>query len=420
VIELLAQVLGLEQGQGKEGHAAGYELVRNESLLATKQGDFETVWNKTLRDGIVAGSEIPRIDNAAVNAAEVGRAVLAHKRSQAPSLQSFEVTFHQDSRLYDGRFSNNAWLMELPDPLSKLTWDNAALMSRTTAKALGVKNEDCVKITLDGRSIEMPVFILPGQAEFSIALTFGYGRALTAKHVVAQRDDGTGKPCGTNVFRLRTIATPHIAQGAKVERTGATVPLRADAGPRRDGEAAGRARGHADRVQGQRGLRLPDVARGPAGPRPEPGAREGGEGPPPKEGHAKEHEKVTEDSINTSLWPRREFEKESPDYQWGMVIDLNSCTGCNACVVACQAENNIPTVGKEQVRRSREMHWLRIDRYFGGISGEADLIGDHQDLLAERDTDPAAVHMPVPCMQCENAPCESVCPVMATTHTARV
>ena len=401
--ELLARISGVEK-------ASSYDLVRSHWKSALRMTNFEADWTKALHDGVVAGTAAEVVKQVGVSSAALAKAVAAHARTAALGAANLEITFHQDARLEAGRFSNNAWMMELPDPLSKLTWDNAALISLETAKALGVGNHDMLRIALDGRSLEVPVWILPGQADWSIALMLGYGRTLTHEHAIARsRPEDEVAHGGFNTFALRTTKAQWIASGGSVARTGAVYQL----APTQDhGALEGRPllrEGTAAEFQKnpEFAYLMSPLARKAKLEMKREAAHGGGHG---ETTHAPKE--ITEDTLLVSLW---EEQKYAGDYQWAMVIDLNSCIGCNACVVACQAENNIPTVGKKQVLRNREMHWIRIDRYFGGLDGKAEKIGGLNGLALA--AEPSAAQMPVPCMQCENAPCEAVCPVNATTHT---
>ncbi|HKQ98016.1 MAG TPA: 4Fe-4S dicluster domain-containing protein, partial [Candidatus Polarisedimenticolia bacterium] len=256
--------------------------------------------------------------------------------------------------VHDGRFANNGWLQELPDPVTKQVWDNPALLSPTTAKGLGVADEQMVKIDLGGRSVTLPVHVLPGLEDGTIVVTLGYGRTAAGR---------VGDNVGTDLYRLRPSGAPDIARGAVVAKAAGTRPL---ATTQEHGSMEGRPL--------VLETNLEEFRRDPAS--------------------IKEHEHEEEP---TPLFTERTYNKGP---QWAMTIDLNTCVGCNACVIACQSENNVPVVGKDQVRRGRQMHWLRVDRYFDG----------------DPEGDVSTVVQPVPCMQCENAPCEQVCPVAATVH----
>jgi len=264
------------------------------------------------------------------------------------------VIFRPDPTIYDGRFANNGWLQELPKPLTKLVWDNAALVSPATAGRFNLTNEDVVEITSEGRKIRAPVWLSPGHADNTLTLFLGYGRTRAGK---------LGSIRGYNAYSLRTSTSPWIASRVEIRKTGERYTLvttqEHHSMENRDPVRYASASEYAKR---------PDFVDAEADT-------------PPR---------------SLTLYP--EYAPE--EYAWGMAIDLATCIGCNACVIACQAENNVPIVGKIEAGRSREMHWLRIDRYYEG------------DLH-----DPQIHFQPVLCMHCENAPCEPVCPVAATTHS---
>jgi molybdopterin-containing oxidoreductase family iron-sulfur binding subunit len=359
-----AEVLSLLAGADEPA----YDLVRQTWKPILGEADFEKKWNRVLHDGLLPESA-PAPVAAAVSAnAMAGLAALA---SGARDDGGIELTFQPSNAVHDGRFANNGWLQELPDPITKITWDNPALLSPKTAKSLGVGHEDVVRIEHEGRSLDLPVFVVPGQADGTVVVTLGYGRRAAGRV-------GTG--VGFDTYRLRGGAAPWIAAGARLSKTGGRALLAST-------QEHGSMEGHPLVLEGtvEEFRRKPDFAQEiAAGPHEEAGAE-----PAPGEGH--------KEPSGLSLFKERAYDT-SP--QWGMTIDLNTCVGCNACVVACQSENNIPVVGKDQVRRGREMHWLRLDRYFTG----------------DPEGDAPAVMQPLPCMQCENAPCEQVCPVAATVH----
>ncbi|MEZ5988604.1 MAG: 4Fe-4S dicluster domain-containing protein [Planctomycetota bacterium] len=282
-----------------------------------------------------------------------------------------ELCFIPDSRVWDGRFANNAWLQETPDFMTKLVWDNAALVSPATAEALGLRNGQVVTLEQGGRSLTCAAYVMPGQARGSIGIALGYGRGAAGR--VGGDASAEVAPVGFDANRLRNSAAPDAAGGLKVVATrdrykfATTQDMFAI-------DAVGMAE-REKRVTGQHDLvreaSLEEYRADPA------------------------FAKYVSVPL-LDLWERPDV---AVRHAWGMTIDLGKCTGCNACVVGCQAENNIPVVGKEQVSRGRIMHWIRIDRYFAG----------------DRD-DPRVVNQPLACQQCENAPCEQVCPVAATTH----
>lgn len=315
---------------------------------------FEKQWRKWLHDGFIEGSAAM----AGTVAATVAPDVATRVAQAGTAIDGIEVNFRRDPTIYDGRFANNGWLQELPKPMTKLTWDNAALMAPSTAEAHDLQNGDLVAITHEGRTHQAPVWIIPGHAKDAMTLTVGYGRT-RAGHL--------GNGTGFNTYELRGSSAPFFGP-ATIGKTG------------EDYELAG--------TQDHWSLEHTNILRSAT---KEEFAKD------PAFVKAMEHG-IPKDGKRISLYPDREYRGQ----QWGMAIDLNACTGCTACVIACVAENNIPVVGKEQVKRNREMHWLRIDRYFAGPDPDA----------------PDTYYMPMPCQQCENAPCEVVCPVSATAHNA--
>jgi molybdopterin-containing oxidoreductase family iron-sulfur binding subunit len=265
-----------------------------------------------------------------------------------------ELIFQPDPTVWDGRFANNGWLQELPKPLTKLTWDNAALISPATAKRLGLHNEDVVELSHQGRTVRAPIWILPGHADDAVTIHLGYGR---------WRAGRVGTDAGFNAYALRTSDAMWRGVGMALRATGERYEL------------ASTQQHHS--MEGRHLIRTATLTQ------------------------ALEHPHIVQEMEHAptpelSLYPA----PPSAGYAWGMAIDLSACIGCNACSIACQAENNIPIVGKTEVQRGREMHWLRIDRYYTGALDN-----------------PETYHQPVLCMHCENAPCEVVCPVAATVHS---
>jgi molybdopterin-containing oxidoreductase family iron-sulfur binding subunit len=342
--------------------------------VAPQSGDFETTWRKWVHDGFIPNTALP-VKNVSVNSGGLGQALTSNQQPTANS--QFELVIRTDPTIYDGRFANNGWLQELPKPLSKLTWDNAALVSPNTAQQLGLQKAigrkggdisvDTVRISHQGRTISaaIPTWITPGQPDGVITVHLGYGRRLAGR---------VGNGHGFNAYEIRTSDSPWSAAGVQVERTGSQYVVAAtqlhfnmeDYNFSKEDRDIVRAQTVEDYLHPQHD---------------DHGAHE-------------EHE---------SLYPPFDYKNQGMGYAWGMAIDLNNCVGCNACTIACQAENNIPIVGKEEVIRSREMHWIRVDTYFKG----------------DNPSEPEATHfMPVPCMHCEKAPCEPVCPVHATVHSA--
>jgi len=342
----------LLQSFTEEPEKTPYDVVKGYWKGQHADGDFEAWWRRAVHDGVVPGTALPVKSVTVRGEALTARAGARHLGGK------LEVIFRPDPTIYDGRFANSGWLQELPKPITKLTWDNAAFLSPATAHRLGVQKGDLLKLTYEGRSLNAPVFIQPGHVNGAATLHLGYGRTHAGRA-------GTGM--GFNPYGLRTAKALWQDIGMDAVKTGGKY------------EFADTQNFHMLETPDRRHIihraDLADFRKNPAAP------HEGAE-TPPKE---------------LSLYPEWKY----PGHAWGMAIDLNSCTGCGACVVACQAENNIAVVGKDQVRRGRAMHWLRVDSYYQG-----------------EESDPAIYNQPVPCMHCENAPCELVCPVQATTHSS--
>jgi MoCo/4Fe-4S cofactor protein with predicted Tat translocation signal len=338
--ELLALLLG---NTAPDGFAIIRERWQRE---AHRRGtpDFEAFWHDALRAGVVPDSTAPSVD--------VSLQPALHQTLAAPKERGsngLTLLFRADAGLWDGRFAENGWLQEMPRPFTRLTWDNAAMMAPATAERLGLAEGDTIELGLDGRTLQAPVWILPGQALDCVTLPLGYGRT---------RAGPVGTGVGFDAYRLRGAASPWQATGAMLEKR----EVRHVFAPTQSHmQTAGR-----DLI---RAGDLADFLRDP---------------------HF-----LGERQPDESLYPAHRYD----GIAWAMSISLNSCIGCQACVIACQAENNSPIVGKDQVERGRAMHWLRIDRYYAGSID-----------------DPAVSFQPVPCMHCENAPCEVVCPVQATVH----
>jgi molybdopterin-containing oxidoreductase family iron-sulfur binding subunit len=352
--------------------ASGHDLVR--ATFGGAFGPGEDGWRRALHDGLVpdsgAAAATPLLGGGWVD--RLAPFLRTHVVPGATT--DVELTFLPDPTIRDGSFANNAWLQELPEPLTKLTWDNALLLGPTTARALGVWQEDVVAVASGGREVTLPVYVMPGQAEGTAAVFLGHGRREGAP---------VAEGAGVDVYPLRTLGSPHWTM-ATVTRTGRRYPLASTQDhyaidPLGARESAERSAVLAQEIDLHDWRRRLDQAHH-ADPHAADSHADGADA------HAV-HE--------APLWEQWEYE----GYKWGMSIDLNACIGCNACVVACQAENNVPSVGKDEVARGREMLWLRVDRYF---HGEIDA--------------PAVSHQPMPCQHCENAPCEQVCPVAATVH----
>jgi molybdopterin-containing oxidoreductase family iron-sulfur binding subunit len=399
------EVLGLMVG-GQD--RPGYDIVRETWKPILGEADFDKKWNRVLHDGLLPGSELPevvpnltaqpltelarsvgrlRAGGASASPAEAlaevgGTGATGSGAAPGGSRSDLEVVFLPSPSLHDGRFANDGWLQELPDPLTKLTWDNPALVSPKTAETLGLASEDLVRLDYAGRSLELPVSILPGMADGVVALILGYGR---------QRAGRIGSGVGFDTFTVRTSKAPGFDGGAKLTKLARTYPL---SSTQNHGSMEGRPIVRESTLTELRS----ELASKPAGAE---SAHAGDSAGAPKGGGIPGALGVFEEEPHHfSLWKEHAYD-QGP--QWGMTIDLNTCIGCNACMVACQSENNVPVVGKIQIKKSREMHWLRVDRYFSG----------------EPSGSPEMVFQPVPCMQCEDAPCEQVCPVAATVHDAQ-
>ncbi|MCA9395875.1 MAG: 4Fe-4S dicluster domain-containing protein, partial [Candidatus Omnitrophica bacterium] len=311
--------------------------------------DFNTAWGKFLHDGIIAGSRFAALEpELKADAVIRDSAKLSH--------DTFEVNTVSDSVISDGASANNGWLQELPRPVTRITWGNAVFMSPKTAKGLGIENEMMVELEKDGKKITGPAWIVPGHAAQSFTVNLGYGRTHAGK---------VSSGVGFDANAIRVSASPDFQTGVNIRKI--------------DGKHKIACVQDHHSMEGRHLVRETDVE------------------------NFKKHPEFAqhmshEPAANNTLYNPSEHLKG--ENQWGMTIDLNTCIGCNACTIACQSENNIPIVGYDQVLNGREMHWIRVDRYF---EGDID--------------DPKAVHQPVPCMHCENAPCEPVCPVGATTHS---
>jgi molybdopterin-containing oxidoreductase family iron-sulfur binding subunit len=398
------EVLGLVVG-GKD--RPGYDIVRETWKPILGEAEFDTRWNRVLHDGLLAGSELPEVvpNPTAEPLAELARlagrlraggasaGAAGAQPAEVGSPAGLEIVFLPSPWLHDGRFANDGWLQELPDPLTKLTWDNPALVNPKTAETLGLASEDSIRLDYAGRSLELAVSILPGMADGVVAVTLGYGR---------QRAGRIGSGVGFNTFTIRSSRAPGFDHGATLTRLGRQYPLSAT---QNHGSMEGRPIVRESTLTELRSaLARPAPAEGPHAdpPRrsaePDSRAQAGDASRAPQEGGASGALGVFEEEPHHfSLWKEHAYDR---GHQWGMTIDLNACIGCSACMTACQSENNVPVVGKVQVAKQREMHWLRVDRYFSG----------------EPSGSPQVVFQPVPCMHCEDAPCEQVCPVAATVH----
>ncbi|HYF48414.1 MAG TPA: TAT-variant-translocated molybdopterin oxidoreductase [Planctomycetota bacterium] len=384
--ELLAEMHG---NSGRNSH----EIVRHFWMTQRREG-FEDFWKKSVHDGVVEKTAMetftPRLKPLAA----------APQRKEATGLS---VVFRPDPTIHDGRYANNGWLQELPKPLTKLTWDNVALVSPATAERLGLENRDLVTIRSGERRVQMPIWIMAGQADDCIALQFGYGRTRAGR---------VANGAGHNAFPLRTSAAAWSSSDVEIRKTGEMYAL---AATQHHHSMEGREIIHTSTLEEFRHGLQEDAVREAAGGQkqevsetqtvPAPVLHNVAAEEPPVEptepdavSHPQTHRRT---GHGEHAHPSLLKEYAYPGAAWGMVIDQTVCTGCSACVIACQAENNIPIVGKDQVARGREMHWLRIDHYF---SGEL--------------SNPRSNFQPMLCVHCEKAPCEVVCPVNATVHSA--
>jgi Fe-S-cluster-containing dehydrogenase component len=351
------ELLAAMQGQTSQ---SSYDTVRAFWQTQHIGADFEQFWRRALHDGVLDGTAFGPIQ------VQLSQSGLPPPSAPTQPAGALELIFRPDHGVWDGRFANNGWLQELPRPLTSLTWDNAALIAPATAARLGLAQEDVVELRYHGRVVRAPVLVMPGHPDDAVTIALGYGRTRAGR---------VGSNTGFNAYAIRTSDAPWFGGGLELAKTADRHPLADTA--------------HHFGMQGRDLLRVGTLAdfrqnphfataTEPAETAPKPPALVPGEDLP-------------------SLYPSHEY----TGHRWGMSIDLNACIGCQACTVACQAENNIPVVGKQQVLISREMHWLKVDRYYEGDPSS-----------------PAAYFQPRPCMQCEKAPCELVCPVAATTHSA--
>jgi MoCo/4Fe-4S cofactor protein with predicted Tat translocation signal len=330
---------------------SGHDLIQSYWQKQHSGADFDAYWRKSLHDGWIDGTTYApknvalKTSNFAVSPSAPGGAI--------------EINFRRDPSIYDGRFSNNGWLQELPKPLTKLTWDNPIMIGPAMAERMKLSFKDVAELEFNGKKVKGAVWIQAGHPDNSITVFLGYGRTRAGRI-------GTGT--GFDVYPLRTSQAPWFADGAQLRPTGDVYQLAS--------------------TQGYQTMETP------VGERPLVQERS-------LEEYKKEPNFAKEGEPPQDLTLYKPFDYSKETYSWGMAIDLNSCVGCNNCIVACQSENNIAVVGKEQTLKGRHMHWLRVDAYYNG----------------PRDN-PKGFFQPVPCMQCENAPCELVCPVQATIHSS--
>ncbi len=381
--------------------SSGYDLVRQTWTSALGADDFEIAWRRVLHNGYLDDSGFESVTPIASFDGQISK----------PNSGGLELVIRLDATLLDGSYANNAWCQELPDPMTKIVWDNVAVMSPQTAQDYGLVCEyskghyisDIITLSANGQQVELPIWILPGHADKTISVTLGYGRDISTTRPERDtpfwdKDDETdiyargtlATGIGTNVSKLRNTLGHLVTSQVEVTATGRkwTIVTTQDHGIL-DTEARPLIRmATLDEYRQDPAFALQDEAPTPSS------------------------DVKTDFQDYPELWKNRHPSKtpalRDSDYwknQWGMTIDLNTCTGCNACIIACQAENNIQVVGKKEVGNGRELHWLRVDRYFVTEGG------------TELNTDPQIVMQPIPCQHCENAPCESVCPVAATVHS---
>jgi len=382
-IEVMSMLLGKPTG--------GYDLIRTRWMAPQTASALpvldEKAWRHAVHDGVVKGSAILPV--------QVGVSGNLGGLPAPETTTGLEGMFRADSCIYDGRFANNGWLMELPRPLTKMTWDNPVIMSPATARQHNVKDDDIVMVTSGGQKVKAPVFTVPGHPDDAITLNLGFGRRRggvvctigengNKLDTLEVSDNDTMGGGGFDAYVFRTQKGATYVGGVTIEKleenaydlatTQGHQPLDGNHIPQFEGDDRVVVVEHTLAEFNEKADEL--VA---------------------------DRKKEYAENDKENLYPDQIFQYEGA--QWGMTIDLNTCIGCNACVTACQAENNIPVVGKEAVARHREMHWIRIDRYYSGSKNEPD------------DTNPQVAWQPVMCMQCEKAPCEPVCPVAATVHS---
>jgi MoCo/4Fe-4S cofactor protein with predicted Tat translocation signal len=342
---------------------AGYDLIRKYWQAQTK-GDFDTAWRKALNDGFIANTALP-----AKTVAPKGGNV---PETNVVSANAMEVIFHPDPLIFDGSRANNAWLQETPKPVSNVCWENPVLISPNQAKNAGLVTGDIVEIDVNGRKVKGPIWPQPGHPDNSITIYLGYGREKAGR---VGGGAGEASLVGFNAYKLRASDAPLFAPG-NIKKVSSGYVFAHPQGFQYI-DVSDLPKDYSDDLVGRHIVRkatLEDFLRNPEF------AKEEAEAPPPE----------------MTLYPNYQY----TELKWGMTIDMNKCIGCKTCIVACQAENNIPVVGKEQTTRGRQMQWLRVDVYYEGGT-----------------ENPNMFYQPVPCMQCENAPCEVVCPVGATVHS---
>ena len=344
----------------------GLDLVKR-ALGSQVAGD--ALWKKVIHDGFVPGSAFKP---ATPTLSDIKVTVGPESLGGLEVPDQLELVLSQDSKLYDGRYANNGWLQELPDTAGKLTWDNAAFMGPATAKKLGVTDQDVVQLAINGASLSIPVLQVPGLAAGTVQVALGYGRSAAGRIGGSKKE--AAPTIGSNSYQLMSTKLRSFGAGLQVKKAGGTYKLATTQDK------------HSIDELGKEGIaeRIPTLARS--------GTYKKFKKDPEFAKHVVHHPPLL------SLW---EEPVTYDGYKWGMTIDLNKCVGCGTCTTACQAENNIPVVGKERVLFGRELHWIRVDRYY---------MGDENN--------PEMVQQPLTCHQCEHAPCEQVCPVGATMHSS--
>jgi Fe-S-cluster-containing dehydrogenase component/anaerobic selenocysteine-containing dehydrogenase len=313
--------------------------------------NFDEFWDQMLQKGVFI-PESARIDTPAFKSDGLKEAIARLIPVSGDTPDELRLALYQKVSIRDGQYANNPWLQELPDPITKITWDNYASVSPSYAATIGLEEGRIVRIKKGAISIELPVHIQPGQHDDVVAIALGYGRTQAGK---------AGNNVGANAYPFGAFTEGtfrYNTAGIKLEKTSRKIEF-----------AQSQTKDSMEDRPLVRELALAEYAKGKG---------------------------ETEEEYG-SLWSLHDY----PEHKWGLAVDLSACVGCSACVVSCQAENNVPVVGKDEVRRRREMHWIRIDRYFEG---------DRED--------PKIFYQPVMCQQCDNASCESVCPVLATVHSS--
>jgi MoCo/4Fe-4S cofactor protein with predicted Tat translocation signal len=414
-LELIAYLLPDRPEQSQQLHPREVVKAYWRKNWPTNGGsttNFDSAWQAALRDGVIPGTARARVDKQPA----------ANVPAYTPPASGLEVNFRADPTIFDGRFSNNGWLQEVPKPITKLTWDNAVILSPKTAKANGLATKivstgggehgravvPVVELTVGGRTLKAAVWIQPGHADDSITLHFGYGREKGGK---------VGYGTGFNTYNLRGSDAPWNAVGATLKVTGeeyilACTQSHFNMEGRRPARQADRADYEQNYTENKKNPAIGKFAKVPAVAAKEWQAID--ELVPGNEAAAHRHEehhhgeagaeKKEEHDHDSRTVPLSMYPDTNKDHRrWAMAIDLTKCIGCSACITACIAENNIPVVGKKEVIRGREMHWIRVDRYYEGAPDDASNLTTH--------------FQPIPCQQCEKAPCEVVCPVAATTHS---